>query len=215
VAWTTLPGMSRRAVAGIAVLLLAVAGLAGGCGGGGAKSPSSSPSSGAGGAQAGALSAEATSAATGDIPDNQVFLLFRDRPAGYSVKYPEGWTQRGRAGDVTFQDKNNVIHVVVGTGGAPTVRGVQAALTTRQGSAQSLRAGPASVVALKGAGQAVKVTYTTESAPNPVTGRRVQLTVDRYVVARGGRQAILDLGTPRGVDNVDAYRLIAQSFRWS
>ena len=213
-AWTTLPGMSRRAVASIAILLLAVAGLAGGCGGGGAKSSSSSPPSG-GGAQAGALSAEATSAATGDIPDNQVFLVFRDRAAGYSVKYPEGWTQRGRAGDVTFQDKNNLIHVVVGTGGAPTVRGVQAALTTRQGSAQSLRAGPASVVALKGAGQAVKVTYTTESAPNPVTGRRVQLTVDRYVVARGGRQAILDLGTPRGVDNVDAYRLIAQSFRWS
>ena len=213
-AWTTLPGMSRRAVAGIAVLLLALAGLAGGCGGGGAKSSASSSPSG-GGAQAGALSAEATSAATGDIPDNQVFLVFRDRAAGYSVKYPEGWTQRGRAGDVTFQDKNNLIHVVVGTGGAPTVRGVQAALTTRQGSAQSLRAGPASVMALKGAGQAVKVTYTTESAPNPVTGRRVQLTVDRYVVARGGRQAILDLGTPRGVDNVDAYRLIAQSFRWS
>ena len=57
-AWTTLPGMSRRAVAGIAVLLLAVAGLAGGCGGGGAKSSSSSSSSGGGGAQAGALSAE-------------------------------------------------------------------------------------------------------------------------------------------------------------
>ena len=100
-AWTTLPGMSRRAVAGIAVLLLAVAGLAGGCGGGGAKSSSSSSSPSGGGAQAGALSAEATSAATGDIPDNQVFLVFRDRAAGYSVKYPEGWTQSGSESSLT------------------------------------------------------------------------------------------------------------------
>ena len=42
-----------------------------------------------------ALQAEANSAATGDIPDNQVFLVFRNATAGYSMKYPEGWAQRG------------------------------------------------------------------------------------------------------------------------
>jgi hypothetical protein len=68
-------------------------------------------------------------------------------------------------------------------------------------------------VSLK-AGRGVKVTYTTVSPPNPVTDRRVKLTVDRYVLARGGKVATIDLGTPVGVDNVDAYRLMAQSFRW-
>jgi hypothetical protein len=59
-----------------------------------------------------------------------------------------------------------------------------------------------------------KVTYTTESAPNPVTGKRVTLLVDRYYLARNGKEAIVDLGTPKGVDNVDAYRLMIESFRW-
>ena len=61
---------------------------------------------------------------------------------------------------------------------------------------------------------AVKVVYTTESAPNPVTGKRVTLTVDRYYLGHAGKEAIVDLGTPIGVDNVDAYRLTIESFRW-
>ena len=30
----------------------------------------------------------------------------------------------------------------------------------------------------------------------------------------GGKLAIVDLGTPQGVDNVDAYRLMIESFTW-
>jgi hypothetical protein len=56
--------------------------------------------------------------------------------------------------------------------------------------------------------------YTTQSAPNPVTGKRVSLTVDRYYLSAGGKTAVVDLGTPVGVDNVDAYRLMIESFRW-
>ena len=59
-----------------------------------------------------------------------------------------------------------------------------------------------------------KAVYATESAPNTVTGKRVTLVVDRYYLARAGKLAIVDLGTPEGVDNVDAYRLMIESFRW-
>ena len=62
---------------------------------------------------------------------------------------------------------------------------------------------------------AVKATYSTLSPPNAVTGKRVTLVVDRYYLWRGGRRAVVDLGTPQGVDNVDAYRLMIESFRWS
>ena len=58
------------------------------------------------------------SAATGDIPDNQVFLVFHNNDGGYSIKYPEGWTQSGSAGDVTFKDKNNLVHVLIARGPA-------------------------------------------------------------------------------------------------
>jgi hypothetical protein len=61
---------------------------------------------------------------------------------------------------------------------------------------------------------AIKVVYSTESAPNSVTGKRVTLNVDRYYLSRSGKQAVVDLGSPVGVDNVDAYRLMIESFRW-
>ena len=47
-----------------------------------------------------------------------------------------------------------------------------------------------------------------------MTGKRVKLVVDRYYLWHGGRRAVVDLGTPEGVDNVDAYRLMIESFRW-
>ena len=40
------------------------------------------------------------------------------------------------------------------------------------------------------------------------------LVVDRYDLWHAGKRAVVDLGTPVGVDNVDAYRLMIQSFRW-
>ena len=51
----------------------------------------------------------------------------------------------------------------------------------------------------------VHVVYTTQGKPNPVTGKRAVLNVDRYYLAHGGGRVIVDLGTPQGVDNVDAY----------
>ena len=201
------------------LLLVALALAASGCGGASQKSaPSTASSTGAapstpstasaGGL--GALQAEANSAAAGDIPDNQVFLVFNDAPAGYSMKYPEGWAQRGSGRAVVFRDKNNIVRVVIGSGTAPTKASVAAELRRLKGARL---AGSPQPIGLP-AGRAVKVVYSTESAPNPVTGKRVILVVDRYYVSKGRRLAVVDLATPQGVDNVDAYRLMIQSFRW-
>ncbi len=158
----------------------------------------------------GALQAEASSAATGDIPDNQVFLVYRNGAAGWSMKYPEGWAQSGSGQQVAFRDKNNIVRVVIVAGAAPTVASVRHGLARRGGVDVQ---GTPQPVALP-SGRAVKVVYSTESAPNAVTGKRVALAVDRYYVAGHGKVAVVDLGTPQGVDNVDAYRLMIQSFRW-
>ncbi len=143
----------------------------------------------------------------GDIPDNQVFLTFRDRSAGYTIKYPEGWARRGTGALVTFADKDNSIRIAVSRGPLPATAAVRSQL---RGS--KITAGPAPLT-LPG-GHALKVTYQRLSAPDPVTNKRVTLMIDRYYVAGRGRLAVLDLGTPVGVDNVDAYRLISRSFRW-
>jgi hypothetical protein len=162
---------------------------------------------------AGALSAEAHSAATGDIPDNQVFLVYTDRTAGYSIRYPEGWTQSGTTNDVTLRDKNNIVHLFIGAGPAPTVASVTRSLAALRASTPSLVLGPVRVARVGGR-RVVKAIYTTRSAPNPVTGKSVTLLVDRYAVGLAGRTAVIDMGTPRGVDNVDAYRMMIESFHW-
>jgi hypothetical protein len=130
-----------------------------------------------------AAPSEAQAAATGDIPDNQVFLLFHDPQAGYSIRYPEGWARKGSGNDVSFQEKANLVHVTVHQGAASGKPGV-------------------------------KTTLSRRSAPDPVTGKRLPLTIDRYEFPHGGKVAVLELVTPVGVDNVDAYRTISESFKW-
>jgi len=162
---------------------------------------------------AAALAADARSAATGDIPDNQSFLTLHDSRLRVSMLYPEGWTVKTSASGVTISDKNNLVRILVAPGSAPTVSNVRASLAALKSSTPGLTAGTPRTISLA-SGAAVKAIYTTQSAPNPVTGKQVRLTVDRYELAHGGRVATIDLGTPVGVDNVDAYRRMIESFRW-
>jgi hypothetical protein len=204
----------------------AVAAVASGCGSSASSSsPSSSPAAGntstrgaaaTGGGSAsgaGALSAEATSAATGDIPDNQMFLTYRNSAGHYAMSYPEGWAIKTHGSDVTIADKNNIVHVVVRSGTAPSAASVAAELTRLKSSNPTLTFSPPSTIQLA-SGPAIKAVYTTRSAPNAVTGKSVLLIVDRYTLGRAGKLATVDLGTPKGVDNVDAYRKMISSFRW-
>ena len=189
---------------------LVLAGLAAGCGSSkhtAASTPGTTTTSAGTTQSPGALQAEAQSAATGDIPDNQAFVVLTDPAAGYSIKYPEGWAQSGGGKRVVIRDKNNIIRVLVRSGGLPT-----AAAVSRELAGVRVETAPASH--RLPSGRAVKVVYSTQSAPNAVTGKRVTLVVDRYYLAHGAKQAIVDLGTPQGVDNVDAYRLMIESFRW-
>jgi hypothetical protein len=204
--------MRTDLLARAALPLALAAAVASGCGG----SSSGSNASGGGGGSAnatGALSADAKSAATGDIPDNQNFLTFNDAKAGFSMRYPEGWSQKKTGSGVTFQDKNNLVRVDVHKGKAPTVASVTAEVAKLKAANPSLKSQPAKQFTLKGQ-PAIKVSYTTASAPNSVTGKRVVLMVDRYELAKNGKVAVLDLGTPTGVDNVDAYRMMSESFKW-
>jgi hypothetical protein len=208
----------RRLAAGFLSLVAPVALVVAGCGGSGKQAPASTNTTaapattqqapGATAASPGALQAEAASAATGDIPDNQVFLVVHST-GGWSMKYPEGWARSGRPNATTFRDKNNIVRVVIQKDARPSAATVRSDLARRGAKVSS------APKAMTVSGQpALKLVYTTQSAPNPVTGKRVTLTVDRYYLVHGGRLATVDLGTPVGVDNVDAYRLMIESFRW-
>jgi hypothetical protein len=190
-----------------------------GCGGG-ARTAGGTSASGAG-QRAGSASpagtssvpSDAQSAATGDIPDNQAFLTFTDRAAGYSIRYPEGWTQRNSAGEVTFQDRANVIHLAVLNGPPPRAADLTGEIARLRLNDPTIASGSPRSLTVNGS-PVLKITFTRLSGADPVTGKRLRLTIDRYEYAHVGKVAILDLGTPKGVDNVDAYRMISRSFQW-
>ncbi|MGD9734099.1 MAG: hypothetical protein AB7V58_00585 [Solirubrobacterales bacterium] len=161
----------------------------------------------------GAVPSEAESLATGDIPDNQVFLLFTNKPAGYAVRYPEGWARTGSGNDVTFREKGNVIHIAVHKGPMPSEATATEGVEELQKADPTVKSQAPENVELKGQ-PGVKIEYSRQSAPDPVTGKSVPLVVDRYEIGNGGKVAVIDLATPEGVDNVDAYRMISESFQW-
>lgn len=194
-------------VAAVSCLLLA------GCGGAGRSAPASSTSANPRVVSETSAPNEVQSAATGDIPDNQAFLTFDDRVAGYSIRYPEGWARRGSTDDVLFQDRANVIRVVVAKGPPPTSASAAAAVSAMKRGDPTVSSDAPQRTTIDGKA-VLKLTYTRLSTADPVSGKRLPVTVDRYLYAHAGKVAIVDLGTAKGVDNVDAYRMISRSFKW-
>ena len=189
---------------------LAAAVLVVGCGS--SRSTTTPASSGGGGSSASA--SEAASTATGDIPDNQQFLRYTNSAAGYSVVYPQGWARNGSSNNITFSDKDNSVQIQITKGSVPTVSSVSAELKKEAATDSTLQAGQPQQVQLP-SGPAIHVVYHVQGPPDPVTGKKPTLMVDRYVLGNKGRLATVNEATPVGVDNVDAYRKSSDSFRWS
>jgi hypothetical protein len=141
--------------------------------------------------------------APGDIPDTQAFVTFAG--PGYSVLVPEGWARTQRGPAVTFRSNANSELVEIG----------------REGTNTDLRARyhPVGVIHLKthamlGTYPASLFTFRSQSEPDPVTGKSIELENALYSSSRNGRRATLVLSAPVGADNTDQWKKIAQSFRW-
>jgi hypothetical protein len=160
--------------------------------------------------------AAADSAPPGDIPDNQAFVRFTPPGGGFSVKVPEGWSQRSAGGAVVFSDKLNAIRIESHKASAPLTvasarRGEVARLSQ---TVKGFQGGKVSTVTRK-AGPAVRMTYLATAAANPVTGKAGTDAVERYVFFHNGRDVVLTLSGPKGADNVDPWRLVTDSVQWS
>ena len=166
-----------------------------------------SPAAGASGSPA-ASDSGGVAPAGGDIPDTQVYLVYQG--SGFSIKYPEGWVLARTGNGVTFQDKDNKITVAITQGPTPTASSV----TSEVKSISGARVTTAAHTLNNPAGSNIAITYQLDGAADVVTGKRPHLSVDRYQLARNGKVAVLELASPVGADNVDAYRMIAESFRW-
>jgi hypothetical protein len=152
----------------------------------------------------------------GDIPDNQVFVRYRAPGTGFVVKVPEGWARRQEGAAVVFTSHLNSVAIE-----QRSARGVLTPAAARTQLVPLLaRTVPGfRLVAInelrRPAGAAVHVVYEARSRPNAVTRKRTVETVERYVFYRQGRQAVLTLTGAKGADNVDPWRTVSSSLRWS
>ena len=193
------PGRSRGAAGAISVLLgLAVAAGVG--------------------APLAAAAAQETAVAPeknppGDIPDDQVFITYAS-PLGFSIKVPEGWARTDKPDGVSFADKYGRVDVAVASGAAPTAASVRSGeVAALEKSGRAVKVGSVSEVKLP-SGPAVRIVYTSNSDPNPVTNKQIRLENERTLLGHGGKVATVTFSAPAGADNADQWKLMNDSFRW-
>src|SRR3954469_23977863 len=152
----------------------------------------------------------------GDIPDNQAFVRFTPSGTSFSVKVPEGWARSASGGSVTFTDKLNSISIAQTTAhAAPTVRDARRTEVAKLAkSVKGFKAGTVTSVA-RSAGRAIRITYLADAPANAVTGKTGTDAVERYVFFHNGKDLVLTLSGPKGADNVDPWKIVTNSVRWS
>ena len=150
----------------------------------------------------------------GDIPDDQVFVAY-DSPLGFSLQVPEGWARTETADSVAFADTYGQVSAGIKPAAGPltaaSVRAKEAAELENTG--HSVKISAITEVRLS-AGAAVKIAYSANSDANPVTGKKIRLEFERFLMLHGDKIATLTFSSPAGADNVDQWLLMSQSFRW-
>ena len=151
----------------------------------------------------------------GDIPDTQVFVTYSS-PKGFHLEVPEGWARSSTKQGVHFADKYGSVDVQASTAkNAPTVSNVQqtqvAALMT---SNRAVQVSQVQAVQLP-SGQAVRIDYASNSAPNPVTNKQIRLENAEYLYYQNGELVTVIFSAPYGADNVDQWRYMSESFGWN
>jgi hypothetical protein len=147
------------------------------------------------------------------VPDNAVFLTFKSSALGFQIQYVEGWqvTPQPAGVDIRDKDSSEVVQIV------PSASDVAAYV--RDTDLPALQGQPGFKLDKQdtvtvGSHRYVHLVFHLPSAPDPVTGKQVPSTVDRYYVPGSTGLAIVSLSTPDGVDNVDAFRQMIESFAW-
>jgi len=151
---------------------------------------------------------------SGDVPDNAVFLTYRSAGQAFSIKYVEGWQVTTHPDGVVIRDKDSSETVQV----VPSPADVPGYITTTDLPALQARPGFRLIKrdSVRSGSQSYDhLAFHLPSPPDPVTGKQVPSTVDRYYVPGPKGLAVVSLSTPDGVDNVDAFRTMIDSFKWT
>ena len=152
----------------------------------------------------------------GDIPDTTAYVAYAVPGAGYTVSTPEGWSRTNRGGVVSWTSNLNAVRISAAPAhGALTVASVRRqVLPTLPSSVKGYKFQSISAVS-RTAGQAIRTLYLGYSQPNPVTNKFGVLAFERYDFLHKGRVVTLLLSSPNGSDNVDPWKKITNSLKFT
>lgn len=152
----------------------------------------------------------------GDIPDSQVFITYTSPAGRYAVEAPEGWARVEHGTDVEFTDKFDGEQVALSRQATPpTVSSVQREQAPAlQHHGRAVKVQGVKTKSMPHGNAVVYVVYTSNSAPDPVTGKQIRLDNVTYYYYHQGTLAALTLWAPHGADNADQWKRISESFRW-
>jgi hypothetical protein len=210
--------------AGAAILALGAGVL--GCGSSSGTSTSSGASSSGGSSTSTTANTKTTANAVnpnapdftppGDIPDTQVYVSYSPPGGGYSVKVPEGWSRSSSGTAVVFTDNLNSIRLEsMPVSKAPTVASAKQSLVPQLSHTVNGFSTPKVSTVNRSAGPAVLITYFAWGKPNPVTGKKPPEAVERYLFFHKGKEVILTLSGEKNADNVDPWRTVTDSLRYT
>ena len=207
---TTGPKSLLCAVALVAGLLLS--GCSSSSSGGGSTSGS--------GPDAGANPSSTFTPASGTAPTGVLFPVYTNKDAGYSFEYPGGWRIAEKGSEVRIARFGNAVTAVIRPRPhAPFYKGYQKQLETMlkqhddkiiskiDQPAREITVGKDKVT--MAVIEQVRPTGPGADAPKDT------LIVNRYLFWKNGKLMLLSMSSVKGVDNNDAWNLMANSFKWN
>jgi hypothetical protein len=180
---------------------------------GGGSTSGSSP-------DAGASPTSTFTPATGTSPTGVLFPVYTNSDAGYSFEYPGGWRIAEKGSEVRIARFGNAVTAVIRPRPqAPFYKGYQKQLETMLKQqddkiisrivqpAKEIKVGKDKVT--MAVIEQVRPTGPGADAPNDT------LVVNRYLFWKDGKLLLLSMSSVKGVDNDDAWNLMANSFKWN
>jgi len=198
----------------LALALVAATGCSGAAASSGNSSSAPPPASGQPSPPASTSSTHTYVPAAGTGNNGLIFQSYSDPKLNYRILYPGGW-HVSRGGGVVRMARlgNSIVIATRKSKTAPKPKGVRAAMDkqVKKKAILDLEKRPRQIE-LNG-NHAISMVFTKDK-PATDTSPEDTLRVYRYLLFHKGHIVILSMQSPTSRDNVNAYRLIANSFHW-
>jgi hypothetical protein len=158
--------------------------------------------------------------ASGTAPTGVLFPVYTNKDAGYSFEYPGGWRIAEKGSEVRIARFGNPVTAVIRPRPqAPFYKGYQKQLETmlkqHDDKIISKIDQPARAITVGKDKVTMAVIEQVRPTGPGADAPKDTLVVNRYLFWKNGKLMLLSMSSVKGVDNNDAWNLMANSFKWN